>query len=185
MQNGDSMATYYALNLNFDPTSASGLFQPYNNADNTGRAWWSSPDMRTWTFAGNPDTYSPLLDLDAGDQVQFAVSASTAPASPIAGVSVTVIFSTDRGAANNPARIASPFQLTGGNPRCVLNDAPQTYSPNSSVTWYFIGPYGLAVNQANSGNGRLKFEFAVAARVTFQDGTVKDYGYDPEMDVDV
>lgn len=179
------MANYYALNLNFDPTSSSGLFQAYNSSGNTGRAWWVSPDRQAWSFAGNPDTYSPLLSLSGGDQVQFAVSASTAPASPISSVALTVVFSTDRAAASNPARVASPFQLTGGNTRCVLNDPSQTYSPNSSVTWYFIGPYGLAVNQATSGRGRLKFEFAVAARVTFQDGTVKDYGYDPEMDVDV
>jgi hypothetical protein len=180
------MANYYALNLNFDPTSSSGLFQPDNSSGNSGRAWWVSPPQDPWNFAGNPDTFSPVLSLAGGDHVQFAVAASTTPATPIASVALTVIFSTDRAAAHNPARIASPFQLTDGNARCVLNDSTKLYKPsNSNVTWYFIGPYPLAINQANSGRGRLKFEFAVAAHVTFQDGTVTEYGYDPEMDVDV
>jgi hypothetical protein len=128
-----------------------------------------------------------MLDLSAGDKVQFAISASPAPSAPFSSVALTVLFANDRSAGNNnPARIASPFQLGDGNPRCVLNDAAATYSPNSNVTWYLIGPYTPAVNTNNSGNGRLKFEFSIAAIVTLSDGvTVKQYGYDPEMDVDV
>ena len=182
------MATVYALNLNFDPTATTGLFLPYNSANNTGRAWLQSTDgEQTWTFAGNPDNYAPMLDLSAGDKVQFAISASPAPSAAFSSVALTVLFANDRSAANNPARIASPFQLGNGNPRCVLNDAPTTFSPpNSNVTWYFIGPYTPAVNTNNSGTGRLKFEFSIAAIVTLSDGvTVKQYGYDPEMDVDV
>jgi hypothetical protein len=174
------MATLYALNLNFDPTAASGQFQPYNSSDNTGRAWWQNVNGGGWTFAGNPDTFAPELNLAAGDTVQFAVSASTTPSPAIQSVALTVIFATDRQAGNNPAKIASPFQNSFGNPRCVLSDPPGTYQ-----SWFLIGPYGLAVNRTNSGNGKLKFEFSLAARVTFTDNSVKDFGYDPEMDVDV
>src|ERR671910_256900 len=136
------MATVYALNLNFDPTATTGLFLDYNSANNTGRAWFQSTDgEQTWTFAGNPDNYAPMLDLSAGDKVQFAISASPAPSAPFSSVALTVLFANDRSAGNNnPARIASPFQLGDGNPRCVLNDAAATYSPNSNVTWYLIGP---------------------------------------------
>lgn len=181
------MASLYALNLTFDPAGSSGLFQPFDSSNNSGRAWAVSTDNgATWAFAGNPDTYAPELDLADLDRVQFAVSATSAPAAGISSVALTVIFSTDRGAANNPARIASPFQLTNGNPRCVLNDPPTRFTdPVSGTVWFFIGPYSLGVNQSNSGSGKLKFEFAIAAHVTFGDGTVKDFGYDPEMDVDV
>ena len=174
------MPTLYALNMNFDPTATTGLFMPYNSADNSGRAWSKNPNGQGWSFAGNPDTYAPELSLAAGDSVQFAVSPSTTPSPAISTVVLTVIFSTDRKASNNPAKIASPFQLTGGNPRCVLADPPGTYQ-----TWWLIGPYGLAVNRGNSGSGSLKFEFSLAAHVTFADGSVKDFGYDPEMDVDI
>ena len=174
------MATLYALNMTFDPGASTGLFNPYNSADNSGRAWAQSVNGGNWTFAGNPDTFAPELSLANSDRVQFAISPSTTPSSAISSVVLTVIFSTDRKAANNPARIASPFQLTGGNPRCVLADPPGTYEQ-----WYLIGPYSLAVNQNNSGSGKLKFEFSLAAHITFNDGTVKDFGYDPEMDVDI
>lgn len=174
------MATLYALNLNFDPAATSGQFQPYNSNDNTGRAWWQNANGAGWTFAGNPDTFAPELNLAAGDTVQFAVSASTTPSPAIQSVALTVIFATDRQGGNNPAKIASPFQLSNGNPRCILSDPSGTYQ-----NWFFIGPYALAVNRSNSGSGKLKFEFSLAARVTFTDNSVKDFGYDPEMDVDV
>jgi len=178
------MAAYYALNMNFDPASTTGLFLPYNSSDNTGRAWWKSTDgQATWQFAGNPDSYAPDLSWSAtnADLVQFAVGplAGTTPSPSITGVAISVIFSTDRKASDNPAKVASPFQLNS-NPRCILSDTPGTFQ-----NWYFIGPYSLALNAAFSGNGRLKFEFSLACRVTFSDGTTKDFGYDPEMDVDV
>lgn len=176
------MAVFYALNMNFDPTSTTGLFLPYDSSNNTGRAWWRSTDGEaTWQFAGNPDTYAPDLSFSGGDKVQCAVGplAGTTPNPSITGVAISVIFSTDRKASNNPARVASPFALNG-NPRCILSDTPGIYQ-----NWYYIGPYGLGLNVNNSGSGRLKFEFSLAARVSFSDGTTKDFGYDPEMDVDV
>ena len=174
----------YALNMNFDPTSTTGLFLPYNSSGNTGRGWWESTDgEQTWQFVGNPDSYAPDLSWNAGsaDSVQFAVGplAGVTPSPAITGVAISVIFSTDRKSSNNPSKVASPFQLNG-NPRCILSDAPNTYQ-----NYYFIGPYTLGLNTATSGSGRLKFEFSLAARVTFADGTTKDFGYDPEMDVDV
>ena len=179
------MATLYALNLNFDPGATTGLFLPYNSTNNTGRAWAQSTDNgQTWTFAGNPDDYFPTLDI--GDAVQFAVSASPSPSSAFSSVALTVLFANDRAAANNPAKIASPFQQGNGYPKCVLNDPPGTYiPPNTTITWYLIGPYTPNVSTNNPGRGTLKFEFSIAAVVTLSDGTVKQYGYDPEMDVDV
>ena len=174
------MATLYALNLNFDPTAATGMFLPFDSSNNSGRAWSQNVNGGGWTFAGNPDSYSPELSLANADRVQFAISPSSTPSPAIQTVALTVIFATDRKAGNNPALIASPFQLADGNPRCVLSDPPTTY-----LTWYLIGPYSLAVNRSNSGSGKLKFEFSLAARLTFTDGTIKDYGYDPQMDVDV
>jgi hypothetical protein len=175
------MPTVYALNMWFDPTSNDGLFEPYKGSDNSGRGWFTSTDGGAhWQFAGNPDTFAPVLSAAGGDSVQFAVNPTSTPTSPISSVALTVLFATDRAAANNPARIASPFQLPDGNTRCVLSDPAGTWN-----TWHLIGPYGLAVNTNRSGRGRLRFEFAVAARVTLADGTVRDYGYDPEMDVDV
>jgi len=174
----------YALNMNFDPTSSTGLFLPYNSTGNTGRGWWKSTDgEQTWQFVGNPDSYAPELDWTSGspDSVQFAVGplAGVTPNPAISSVAINVIFSTDRKSSNNPSKIASPFQLNG-NPRCILSDGSAV-----SQNYYFIGPYTLGLNTATSGNGKLKFEFSLAARVSFADGTTKDFGYDPEMDVDV
>jgi len=174
------MATLYALNMTFDPAASTGLFNQYDPTNNSGRAWAQNVNGGGWVFAGNPDTFAPELSLANADSVQFAVSPSTTPSPAISSVVLTVIFSTDRKASNNPSKIASPFQLTGGNPRCVLADTPGTFQQ-----WFVIGPYGLAVNRSNSGSGRLKFEFSLAAHVTFADGSVKDFGYDPEMDVDI
>jgi len=181
------MPTLYALNLNFDPGASTGLFLPYNSTNNTGRAWFQSTDNGlNWTFAGNPDSYNPTLDMD--DSVQFAVSALPSPSSALTSVALTVLFANDRAATNSPAKLASPFQQGNGYPQCVINDATKTYvppPPNQAITWYLIGPYTPAVNTNNPGRGQLKFEFSIAAVVTLSDGTVKQYGYDPEMDVDV
>ena len=172
------MATLYALNMNFDPAATTGMFQPYDADNKSGRVWAQSIGG-VWSFAGNPDTYTPVLDLSANDTVQFAVSPSSTPSSAIQSVALTVVFANDRAAVGNPTQIASPFQLSDGNQRCVLSDPPKPYG-----AWFYIGPYNLAVG-SNSGRGRLRFEFFLAARITFADLTVKDYGYDPEMDVDV
>ena len=174
----------YALNMNFDPTSSTGLFLPYSSNGNTGRGWWESTDgEQTWQFVGNPDSYAPDLSWNATtpDSVQFAVGplAGVTPSPAISSIAISVIFSTDRKSTNNPSKVASPFQLSG-NPRCILSDTPGIYQ-----NYYFIGPYSLGLNTSNSGSGRLKFEFSLAARVTFADGSTKDFGYDPEMDVDV
>jgi hypothetical protein len=181
------MATLYALNLNFDPGATTGLFLPYNSTNNTGRAWFQSTDNGlNWTFAGNPDNYNPTLDMN--DSVQFAVSASPSPSSEFTNVVLTVLFANDRAAVNSPVKIASPFQQGNGYPQCVLNDTTRKYippPPNPPITWYLIGPYTPAVNTNNPGSGQLKFEFSIAAVVTLSDGAVKQYGYDPEMDVDV
>lgn len=175
------MGALYALNLQFDPSSETGQFQPYSSDDHTGRAWWKRADAGgTWSFVGNPDTWSPDLSLADGDQVQFAVSAAGGSAVTVQNVLLSVQFAVNRHRPNNPARVSSPFQIAGGAPRCLLQDVPSAFQ-----NWHVIGPYGLAINTRHSGRGRLRFEFSVAARVTFADGTVKEYGYDPEMDVDV
>jgi hypothetical protein len=180
-----TVATTYALNLWFDPASTSGLFEPYNSSNNpAGRGWFSRADGQDpgnpWPFAGNPDTFAPVLSAAAGDRAQFAVLPTSTPSSEITGVALTVVFSTLRTAGNNPARVASPFRSPDGNARCLLADPAVRDSAA-----HRMGPCTVALDANRSGSGRLRFEFSIAARVSFRDGTVREYGYDPEMDVDV
>ena len=81
-----------------------------------------------------------------------------------------------RGAGEENSRYSS-----GGE----FGDEGAQYYSGNGTTAYYIGPYQVSVNQGRSGSGRLKFDFAMTAKFTLTNGQIYEYGYDPEMDVEV
>jgi len=178
----------YALNMmaNLSDDTA-GQFQPFGT---NSRQWYQSADNgATWTpfGTGSSDNTNPTLNYSNGnpntaDKVQFAVFFTGAAPSAIQSASIFVTFGS---AANGNSPIASPFRQQGNNVRAVLGDEGAQYYSSGGSTAYFIGPYQVSVNQGRSGSGLLKFDFAMIAKFVLSNGQIYEYGYDPEMDVEV
>ena len=165
---------------------SAGQFQPFGT---NSRQWYFSTDNGTnWTLFGtgsSDDTYPTLNYSDANpntaDKVQFVVSFTGVDASVIQSASIYVTFGS---AAIGNSPIASPFRQQGNNIRTILGDEGARYYPPGGNT-YQIGPYQVNVNRGKSGTGRLKFDFAITAKFLLTNFQTYEYGYDPEMDVEV
>lgn len=186
------MSTLYALNMTADLSNdSSGFFNDYV-ANSNSRNWWCSTDNgATWqacnSGSNNSDSWYPTLNYSRNgrgprDQVQFAVFPVNLPSGvTISNARIYVSFGR-LGHANASNAVAGPF-MNGNNTRTLLGDegTNQTNAPA-----YFVGPYTVAVNPAAvNSNGNLKFEFSMNATFTLSNGQTYEYGYDPELDVDV
>jgi hypothetical protein len=191
------MPTLYALNMTVDLSSdSSGFFNAYVN-NNISRCWLCSTDNgATWSpcnnGSNNADSWGPTLAYSLGnpaarDQVQFAVFYINLPAN--AAISSPAIYVTfgRLGRTNSANAVAGPF-MNGNNTRTLLGDEANAIHSNPAPA-YFIGPYTLALNPAAvTSNGTLNFEFSMNAKFTVTangNAQTYEYGYDPELDVDV
>ena len=115
--------------------------------------------------------------------MQFSVFFIGAVPAAIQSASIFVTFGS---AAIGTSPIASPFRQQSINIRTMLGDDGAHYFYTASGgNLYTIGPFQVSVNQEKSGSGRLKFDFAMTAKFTLTNGQIYEYGYDPEMDVEV
>jgi hypothetical protein len=186
---------YYALNLDCNKLRTDGDFDgyhydsanPINTTDNPkGQVWWQSIDNQvTWNpiagtdakKQGNPKHVSPVVvNLDT---VWIAIRDVN---NPIASVTFAIVFG-KRAATPGQAPIASPF-LNGAVG--ATNTYVQTTFTSTVITpragGFFV--YQLpAVCYPGGGAGHVSFGYYFGVSVNYSDGTVRQFGVDPEMDV--
>jgi hypothetical protein len=129
-----------------------------------------------WSKDGNLLGDVDKLDVSIGDQVQFSVQENSGAS--IEKLEIFVTFGRRRG-AGNLAKVGAPFQLAGNRARCVLSGGVQQSGE------LLIGPFPIQLNTQGSKKQHWKFGFTAVARVTGAGGVIKEFGYDPEMDVDI
>jgi hypothetical protein len=168
----------YALCLACDFSQSNGRFQPYTSSPPGGRYWIN---LDTGQVLGNPDTYHPTLSA-ANDQVQFWVQDVSNQAQPTDIVVTVGPLMTDNPNTTN----ASPFSYSGGSARCML-DKNVLSTENQGLhyagnQWWAIGPYSLRLPQG--AQGPFKYEMNIVAQLADGSGNQREFGYDPEMDVE-
>jgi hypothetical protein len=186
---------YYHLNLDCDKSTTSGDLEPYSalggppwNPPNIpeGQVWWQSLDGATnWAPVsgsnpnqpGNPKHAHPVVQVN--DYVSICIRDKN---NPISSVTFAIVFG--RRGNPNQAPIASPFQNTTGG---TNNTYDQTVFTPQTVTQ--VGADGFfvttlpQVSYPNGGSLQVNFGCYIGATVTYSDGTVREFGMDPEMDV--
>jgi len=191
------MPNYYALNMDCSKSVLNGDFQPYHYSGTPitypnnpqGQVWWVSTDgAATWNTVaasspnqpGNPKLARPTV-LN-GDTVWVAIRDQN---NTISGVTVVVVFGRRPGKAGQ-APIASPFQNLAGGLGAVFDQTTFTGQAigiqGAGQQWWV---YNLpAVTYPGGGSFNVNFGCYVGAVVTYSDGTQRQFGIDPEMEVD-
>ena len=187
---------YYALNLDCSKSKTDGDFEGYsydsnsqiNTANNPkGQVWWQSIDNTNFTPVlgtdpkrqGDPKHVSPVVVN--GDTVWIAVRDVN---NPIAAVTLAIVFG-KRAATPGQAPIASPFQNSAAGAiayvQTTFTATQLTLQTPPNSGWYQI-PFPT-VTYPGGGSGHVSFGYYFGASVTYGDGTVRQFGVDPEMDV--
>jgi hypothetical protein len=185
---------YYALNVDCSKTKTNGdlngyFYDPTNpisTANNPkGQVWWKSNDQQNWAPVaatdpkkqGDPKHVSPVITN--GDSVWIALRDDQN--NPISSVIFAIVFG-KRGATPGQAPIASPFQnATAGATYDQTTFTATVISQRSNDGFYVI--QFPAVTYPGGGSNNVNFGYYVGASVTYGDGTVREFGMDPEMDV--
>jgi hypothetical protein len=189
---------YYALNLDCNKSKTDGDFEGYSYDSNSqintttnpkGQVWWQSNDGSTnWSPVlgtdpkkqGDPKHVSPVVVN--GDTVWVAIRDVN---NPISAVTLAIVFG-KRAATPGQAPIASPFQNSAAG---AITYVQTTFTATNIILqtpansgWYQI-PFPTKVSYPGGGSGHVSFGYYFGASVNYSDGTVRQFGVDPEMDV--
>ena len=185
------MASQWILTMTADVSAqaTTGFFNAYSNSAPVSRLWQESTGGTT-TNKGNADSYVPKLSYSRGtstDRDSFQLVVNVAGLTNTQTVSAVILYVTfgrqQRSNAGNS--VASPFTNANGSPIVILN---QIFTPTSPTTQFSMDSITTQLSSAVTSNPTLRFEYSVVASVTVADGSsssVYEFGYDPEMDVDV
>ncbi len=142
----------------------------------------------TWYMNGTAQSGDPTGNnaMQVGDTVNWAVSASNLPSGGQLTRLVLTVGRFHGNSANNPATQATPFFSGSGAAQCWLEQTGGPWStpvPNQSAYQGFSNAAAVSQDPGAKGN-KSKYEFTLVAVYQDSGGNTREFGCDPEIDVD-
>ena len=194
----------YVLDVFVNKGTTVGSFVDYSNmgapfvAPNNpgGRVWWSQANANAaWipvapkngppNNEGNPRYASPLIKNGDAVTIQLVDPNNADPVNKVVTVQFAVVFGRTRGQdGKHRAPKASPFQTSATATGVDRTTFTGTVFANGSQFLPFTLPLVTYPQSSGGPKENATFSCYVGAVVTFGDSSQRQYGLDPEMEVD-
>lgn len=158
--------------------------------------WHDRPNFNPDTHGNGPALSLNATDISNADSFQVTVYFVNALPTDFSSIIISAIFTPF---AHNSLPIASPFSDANFNVQSIVS---ATWQPNTNPSNIHLhpdlpngdhaivftpGPFRInpALIPRNPPVSTWKFEFTLVAQFTYPNGTIRQYAYDPEMEIDV